>query len=489
MDEMDAASPSSAQPTAEQEHQHRLRALSQLAQSQVAEQPPAAGTSALPLSAPPASTKRRWAVVAALALVVVVLGGGVGYALTRQAATPTTASAPPVVSLNLAASGASCPVAAAWSPDGSRLAVLARQGAAGCDAPGDVAPVVLVYDAGRGRLVTRLDPATALARAHAALNMIGTPLSWSPDGTLLALPAYALTADTPGAPTRPALLLMPLSGDAHVPQGQAPETTAPLVWDVRGGTLAHVLSAPLAPALRYRWTSDGQVIPDQPLPPVTDGTTFSGSPTGGTASATFSLWQAGAIVPIFLPTTTPLPSDSPGVTAVDYYGAQAAIWSPDGRYVIPALALAGPFPAAPGAVERLTVTPDRCAGRGLPPCTSTPLPYPDRALAEVVGKLVAATGTARDVAVPIAWSADGRLLAAVLPQDGLDGRTGRLSITLLNTATGEIIQRFTVDSSGSSDLLPQLSPVLAWSPKAPRLAFMDATFGRITIWSNIATPR
>ena len=61
---------------------------------------------------------------------------------------------------------------------------------------------------------------------------------------------------------------------------------------------------------------------------------------------------------------------------------------------------------------------------------------PDRGLAEVVGKLASATGTERDVAVPIAWSADGRLLATGLPQDGLDGRTGRLGITLLNTATG-----------------------------------------------------
>lgn len=311
MDEMDAASPSSAQPTAEQEQQRRLRALSQIAQSQVVEEPPDADAPAFPLSPRPPA-KRRW--VAALALVVVLVGSGIGYALTRQAATLTTAPAPPVMSLNLAPSGASCPVAAAWSPDGSRLAVLARQGTARCDAPGDVAPVVLIYDVGHGRLVTRLDPATALA-------------------------------------------------------------------------------------------------------------------------------------------------------------------------------LAGPFPAVPGAVERLIVTPDRCAGRGLPPCTSTPLPYPDRALAEVVGKLAAATGTARDVAVPIAWSADGRLLATILPQDGLDGRAGRLGITLFNTATGEITQRFTVDSSGSGDLLPQLSPVLAWSPKAPRLAFMDATFGRITIWSGITTSR
>jgi len=433
--------------------------------------------------------KRRWAIAAAVVLLVLVLvGGGVGYALTRQAAAPTTTPVPPVVSLSLTSFGASCPVAAAWSPDGSRVAVLARQGTVGCDAPGTQAPVVLVYDAGRGRLVTRIDPAPALARAHAALNLIGTPLSWSPDGALLALPAYVLTADAPGAPTRPALLLMPLAGDVHVLQGQIPGTATPVVWDVRGGTVANVLSAPLAPALRYRWIGDGRIIPDQPLPSATDSAAFSGSPTSGTAGATFSLWQAGAIVPIFPPTTTPLPSDATGSSAVDYYGAQAAIWSPDGRYMIPALALAGPFPAAPGTLERLITTPDRCTGHGLPPCMSTPLPYPDRALAEVVGKLAAATGTARDVAVPIAWSADGRLLATGLPQDGLYGRAGRLGITLLNTATGEIVQRFSVDYSGGS-VLPQLSPVLAWSPKAPRLAFIDAVSGRITIWSGIATPR
>lgn len=487
MDEMDAASSPSAQPTAEQGHQRRLRALSQLAQSQAAAQPPAADANVLHPSSSRAPAKRRWAAVAALALVL--LGGGVGYALTRRAVTPTTAPVSPVVSLNLAASSASCPVAAAWSPDGSRLAMLARQGTAGCDALGDVVPVVLVYDAGRGRLVTRLDPTPALARAHAALNTAGTPLSWSPDGTLLVLSAYVLTADTPGAPTQPALLLMPLAGDARVLQGQASGTTAAVVWDVRGGTVANVLSAPLAPALRYRWTGDGQVIPDQPLPPVTGGSTFSGSPTSGTTGATFSLWQAGAIVPVFPPSTTPLPSDSPGLATVDYYGARAAVWSPDGRYVIPALALAGPFPAAPGAVERLAVTPDRCVVHGLPPCTSMPLPYADRALAEVVGKLAATTGTARDVAVPIAWSADGSVLATILPDDGLDGRTGRLRITLLSTATGEIIQHLTVDFSGGGALQPQLSPVLAWSPKAPRLAFLDAVSGRITIWSDIAAPR
>jgi hypothetical protein len=485
MDEMDAVSSPSKQPTAEQEHQRRLRALSQLVRSHVNEEP----TPRLSPSAPPASAKRRWAVATALALVLVLVGGGVGYALTRRAAAPTTTPAPSVVSLSLTSAGASCPVAAAWSPDGSRLAVLARQGTVGCDAPGAPAPVVLVYDARRGRLVTRIDPTRVLARVHAAVDVVGDmPLGWSPDGTLLALPASVLTADTPGAPTRPALLLLPLSGDARVLQGQAPGTTAPVVWDVRAGTVANVLLAPLAPALRYRWTGDGHVIPDQPLPPVTDGAAFSGSPTSGTAGATFSLWQAGAIVPIFPPSATPLPSDATGSSAVDYYGAQAALWSPDGRYVIPALTLAGPFPAAPSALERLTMTPDRCASHGLPPCTSSLLPYADRALAEVVGKLAAATGTERDVAVPIAWSADGRLLATGLPQDGLDGRTGRLGITVLNTATGEIIHRFTVDYSGGGDLLPQLSPVLAWSPKAPRLAFMDAVSGHITIWSGIAAP-
>ncbi len=424
----------------------------------------------------------------ALALVVVLVGEGVGYALTRRAAAPTATPVPPVVSLSLTSAGASCPVAAAWSPDGSRVAVLARQGTVGCDAPGTQAPVVLVYDADRGRLVTRIDPTQALTNVHAAVDVVGdTPLSWSPDGTLLALPASVLTADAPGAPIRPALLLMPLAGDARVLQGQIPGTAAPVIWDVRGGTVAHVLSAPLAPALRYRWTGDGLIIPDQPLPPVTDGAAFSGSLASGAAGATFSLWQAGAIVPIYPTSATPLPSDAAGSRAVDFYGAQAAIWSPDGRYMIPALALAGPFPAVPGALERLTSTPDKCTARGLPPCTSTLLPYPDRGLAEVVGKLASATGTERDVAVPIAWSADGRLLATGLPQDGLDGRTGRLGITLLNTATGEIIQRFTLDSWGGGYLLPQLSSVLVWSPKAPRLAFIDAVSSRITIWSGITT--
>ncbi len=488
MDETDAVSSSSKRLTAEQEHQRRLQALSQLAQSQAMEKPHDAGAPELPPSPPRAHAQRRWAVVAALVLVLVLVSGGIGYSLSRRTVTPTSAPVPPVVSLSLASAGASCPVAVAWSPDGAKVAVLARQGASGCDAPGAPAPVVLVYAPGRGRLITRLDPTPALARAHAALNFLGTPLSWSPDGTLLALPALIL-ADAPGAPTRPALLLMPFAGAARVLQGQIPGTVAPVVWDVRAGTAANVLSAPLALALRYRWTGDGHVIPDQPLPSVTDGAAFSGSPAGGSAGATFSLWQAGGIVPVFPPSAMPLPSDALGVSAVDFYGAQAAIWSPDGRYMIPALALAGPFPAAPGALERLTLAPDRCANHGLPPCTSTPLPYPDRALAEVVAKLAVATGTARDVAVPIAWSADGRLLATGLPQDGLDGRSGRLGITLLNTATGEIIQRFTVDFSGGGDLLPQLSSVLAWSPTALRLAFMDARFGRITIWSSIATPR
>ena len=106
MDEMDAASPSSAQPTTEQEHQRRLRVLSQLAQSQVAEQPPDADARVLPPSSSRAPAKRRWAVVAALALVLVLVGGGAGYALTQRTAMPTITPAPPVVSLDLAPSGA-----------------------------------------------------------------------------------------------------------------------------------------------------------------------------------------------------------------------------------------------------------------------------------------------------------------------------------------------------------------------------------------------
>jgi hypothetical protein len=404
----------------------------------------------------------------------------------RFAMRPTAVTRPSIptsLTIDVQEGAVSCPSALAWSPDGTRLAVLAQRG--GCDA--GAPDTILVYDAISGAHRATLDLSGALTQAQANIFLPTPALSWSPDGTWIAAPV-----GLPGT-TSAGLLLIPVNGGA--PQVLRPAATTPsggvAIWNIQSGQPTGSLAQPLAPAVSYRWTADGQITIGQPFPPA-GSTNFTGSPVTQPGSATFPLWQSGAIISIY---PTP-PTPRKGVLPAYYFVAQGGFWSPQegqARYMIPSLTL-GPWPL-PGTPDTLRqVTPAGCSGFGwLPPCGAAVLPMPDRAFAQVAQRVTSLSSSdlttlvQGNLLVPLAWRPDGKVLSVMLPGDSFSPAHDTVKVSLLSTTTGQTVGSVTLQTHTSA-LLNPLPPPLFWSPSGLQLAFMDSTASRVTIWGGTSLP-
>lgn len=494
-----------ANQESDEQRSRRLEALEALARENGASSGPAEAASSSTRSSgpiPPAAAPRRRIPRLALALSLLALVAVVAVLVDReffQAPTrPTTASTPSVVTLALNRTHFSCPMAIGWSPDSRRIAVLADAGQ--CNLATNLGlnlPLaVLIYDASDGKLLTTFYlPVGDLDEWGVGGNGYAVPyaITWSPDGSTLAL-GYDNIPLATGTPT-PRAQLSGASGVWLLSLADGHARPVPTARNPALGSALSGLDAPpitradntLPPALSYRWTPDGQIVVDQPLPPSPSPQAFTGSPVDHPYSASFPVWQAGAVVPL------PAPQGS-SAPAADFFTTAISRWSPDGQHVAVERAVQS-FPLLPPSGPAATSTPDACDRHGLAPCATTPAACPDEALAQVMTRLnnyMNGIGQQRQRfaekgAVPVAWSPNGSLLATIMPGDRFAPGEVFVHVSLLDTKTGAVVKDLKVESL-SSQVFVFSSAALFWAPSGKQLGFIDTFENTVTLWGPGSLP-
>jgi hypothetical protein len=404
----------------------------------------------------------------------------------------------------------------AWSLDSKYIALLGcRSTQLGpCYGTQRYVPnALLIYEAGSGKLVTRIAPdAPVLTQLHAldptdipalpttgaggpppglqGVQVIYSQVLWSPDGRRLALPFLASVLPQIGLGLIWEGIVLVDSDGAHVRALFAPDLqSASPLWDMVAGKPLP-LQAPSASttpqeipaALAYRWDSRDALVPEWPL--MTDAVptvpllTPVGNPDGG---ATFTIWQPGEILPVSGPT---IPSNGSGLFG--YVFATAFVpWSPDGSRLAER---SGRHPGAPLDMSAVLVP----AGQ-LPPHSSGDtgtqqlaqfeyLPVRDRALQHLLD-----LGPVPNLAESgwiVAWRPDGRELAAYgISPPGANTKV----ITLYDCATGRTLATLQ-PLSGSVFLDGNNDGMLRWSPDGTRLLAYIQGSSTLTIWGPSQLP-
>lgn len=452
-----------------------------------------AGESLTSVRQPSRSSRRRSLAMFAgvIAIMVIVVGVIARNMFVGGAASNTLHSAPASVRLDLTALGYSCPSAMAWSPDGSKLAVLAQKGAITPDqalAP-CIGDTLLVFDTQHGALLEHMDIAAPLKVANASLTNVHDTPSWSPDGTLLAL-ACVVATQISAHPVDAGVLIVPTSGaHAYIIHGSVnpsqQEATdswnITAVWDVRTRSLASTVTLPLTPAQDYSIDGSGRLVAARPLSAQAAADNLSGSPSGSPSRQTpgaHPLWLSGALIDV-TSANSHATSNRPSLV---FYSAALGMWSSDGRYVDPQVILGSVgFPDDAQALKAFD--PQSCVTSGLAPCVATAVPYPDRALMVVKNKLLEQSNVqSYQASAPIAWRPNGAVLAAVFPVDGFTRSNDTIRVTLLSTSDGHTLKTLSVPTSSSFDTGE--FDDLSWSPSGNQLAFRDAYSARITLWGG-----
>lgn len=71
----------------------------------------------------------------------------------------------------------------------------------------------------------------------------------------------------------------------------------------------------------------------------------------------------------------------------------------------------------------------------------------------------------------------------MLPGDNFSETGAPVRISILDTATGEVVQSFQVLTRSEQGLFPAYTD-LFWSPTGRQLAFMDTYTSSVTIWGG-----
>ena len=357
-----------------------------------------------------------------------------------------------------------CPVASAWSPDSSQVALLGYTQS--CVQDVYVPAQVDLYNATTGAEVAHWSPDKTilqvlqkypgvspsmendLARKPNYATDHGKPptiryqqMLWSSDHSHLALSfvavnyvlSYAglLVVTKDGKTTQ--FLLQPEQDNF------LPTTPLPLLWDLRQGNVT-ALGA-LSPTLAYTWDAHGQLLPAVLPRQQTDLSTYAntapGAPDGG---GTFTIWQPGHLsIPAF---------------GVFLWSTHFAAWSPDGRYMLANFSFSG-LMEPPGQAfpqnEELT----RLRSAGLPQ-----IPVHDPSL------LIAAVGTQT-----LAWNPTATLLATY-EASGV--------VNLYSCQTGHLLRQ--LPAPGTNSFPTSFAPLLSWSPDGRHLQLSVALSGRMSVW-------
>ena len=204
-----------------------------------------------------------------------------------------------------------------------------------------------------------------------------------------------------------------------------------------------------------------------------------GNPAGGQS---FSVWQPGYLLYQLsggnLADTGA--SDSAPVKGDVGWSPTIMPLSPDGRYFDTYVAYSF------DTFDSLTPP----STQHVSPSEATLAPH-DKALLALAQQMTQATGDlTQQPGYAIAWRPDGKRMAAV----GLNANVANtatppsaLTVTVYDTASGQVVKRFTPDWTGLSTRDASLE-MAQWSPDGKRLLLEDNVYGAITIWGPGALP-
>jgi WD40 repeat protein len=361
-----------------------------------------------------------------------------------------------------------CPVATAWSPDSSRVALL---GYTQSCAQGQYVPAQInFYDVATAHQTTHWSPDGAILAAlqsypgispsmqdylarkpdfatdHGATPVIHyLHMLWSPDHSRLALSFVAVNYVFAYAGL---FLVHPDGSQAQVllePErtGLAPGTATPLLWDLQSKSVTTLATLP--PALTYTWDAHDQLTPASPLDAQTDLSVYANSPPGNPiGERSFTIWQPGHI--------------AFQVLGVSLWSTNFATWSPDGRYFVTNFAFTGlmepPGQAFP-TVQNLN---------GLEVKDIPHLPTHDLAL---LSSSVAPAQT-------LAWNPAGTLLAAYYPAG---------FVNIYNCQTGYLVHQL-FSALGTTPPLTGSAALLNWSPDGRSLSLASPQGKLLTLWGS-----
>ncbi|HLJ82418.1 MAG TPA: hypothetical protein VKT52_13085 [Ktedonobacterales bacterium] len=483
----------SADYDASADRQRRIEALRAIARDQRQLEP------VMPAATRPSRDERpirrtrsraRWLIAGAAVVCIAVIGALVlrGLLTPPKHRASNVTTPPAMLTLDPTTDGIGCPYDVAWSPSGASIAVL---GAPDCGLAG----VVDIYDT-TGKLTTKVQ---LDAPVQAALSSFVTTANehpsifyqhvrWSSDGRRLAVTFFSTFPDNPGASLTMTGVLV---GDAT---GKQPRVLVekphafPFYtrWDLSTGT-GTVLQAAvpdptavltLPPALSYQWNADGTLSPATPLPDNPASTAPAPVPVGNPDSGdSFTIWQP-AIAAFAVHTPSPDPAQHDVAAQAYIFQTDFVAWSPDGRYLMNAVQVAGRF--APSGQS--TPSPQQLAALGL---AQTPaLPVRDVALGDVLQQMQP------DEIDALAWSRFGDFVAVqrMMPfvQGGTSGGPTDHTVTIYDCFTGQVAGILKPEAS-----LPRLGGLsqLRWSPDASRLLLYDENLGTITIWGPSVLPK
>ncbi|HEV2456889.1 MAG TPA: hypothetical protein VGS80_00870 [Ktedonobacterales bacterium] len=414
------------------------------------------------------SSRPTWRNLLRLGMALLALALTAGALIARERIpgpsqpVPTPTAAPVAPFLPLA--GLGCVNDAAWAPTSDLIALVGSPDIK-CGYGGYAPNVVNIYRARTASLVRQLHPdpavftalgvlqpapATPVPGGNLGLMLRYSTVRWSPDGTRLALSvdlSHAAAGSNPQRYTHGLVLLDADGTHEHLlVNAQPPAQPATTIWDLQTGTTVAVppdtlpVDAPystLSVAQSYRWGAGGALVPGAPFaagrstPAPTEG--LVGTPNG---FAPFGPWQPGSI------TVFEAPTSGQGLPSYLYlYDTTFAAWSPDGRYLATGLSVLGLLLPA-GA---LLPPPSVLSALQLQHIAA--LPIRDAALREALAHdipLPAGQPTGFVTDVPLAWRADGKVLAVLNAHNGFilratqDGRVVK-SVAVMQLPVGQTL--------------------------------------------------
>jgi hypothetical protein len=250
-----------------------------------------------------------------------------------------------------------------------------------------------------------------------------------------------------------------------------------LRWDLKTGEVAEMDDLP--PALAYQWSGGGEFTPSGALSTSIPAPTISAGPIGNPAGGSvISVWQPARII-----LTKPPRHVSTGYGAYTLYTKFSAL-SPDGRFLIPDLALYGRF-ELDGRPELTAADVDELLGPDV-----FMLPVRDAALQQALLDTPMSVNSAQGSRYSrafLAWRPDGRLLAMSAPYCYTECAHGSVSVIQTPAAgtdpSGEYAHQFVrLYQSDSGRVALDLTPPngeadgsLSWEPDGKRLLLLRTT--------------
>lgn len=534
---MDSGTPSN-ESGVQNDTQRRAEALRRMADEATSERihsepdSPGAWADSVDLNFTAHPTSMRWQIWLAGGLIIVVVAATLAAVFLRPRPTQSSIeSAHPVVFTPIS-DQVDCLTDMAWSSNAHKIAALGYTG--GCPSPmhpydveysnlrldlyqgplirgNDGAGIVAIYDAQHGvrfsefapdseifTAIMSQEPITPSFKAWLAQADLSPPgafainythVLWAPgDQKIILVFTFFLPS---GAPITTAegkalpghiiqgLLITDLAGQhAQVllhTGGQ--DVDGAVIWDLATTKAAEIetSSTPFArqpPALNYTWTDAGHLTPELPVsantPPATDTGGKVGAPLAGTPS--FSLWQSGSIATTLVPR-----APGPFLTGAVTFTTDFAALSPDGRYLIASVGLAGLVVAPQGASDP-TLTNATLAKYGWQ--AALRLPLRDPGLRAAIALAQANSGESPGPAAYIAWRPDGKVIAvSAFTSDG--------AVKLFDTGTGKQLASLVPPTIGVNSANAS-GGFVVWSSDGRNLAYYNGL--SVSLWSRSVLP-